>query len=368
MQIAIKKLTNSDLSFFKVHLKLSKQKAINLNSNVFIEQFFPSLSRSFETIQLQLAIVGPSGKQPYWLSRKVLRSRGAKNWRLNGEFVHDLDEDPNRFSQLIADDYAILAFEGNDRPTALTLILVGQSEDADLHSAMSKKFSFAGRETMISVSDADISDLRQQTDGIYSGDHPLDLLQIPDTIEDALFTPITSKRKTPTGKSVALTQEQLQRQLQSAQDTGQIGEELFRIWLIARGHDETDFEWTSLTYARSAYDFEISNPKWNDTQETVYVDVKTTKGPFSRAFHMSLSELKWAAEHSTYRIARIYEIESDTPKMKLLTGITDFARDLLQTMDSFPEGVIVDSVTMASQLFKMEIEATIPKAEGYVKE
>ena len=368
MKIAIKKLTNSDLSFFKVHLKLSKQKAINLNSNVFIEQFFPNLDRSFETIQLQLAIVGPSGKQPYWLSRKVLRSQGAKNWRLNGEFIHNLDEDINRFRHLVANDYAILAFEGSDRPTALTLILVSQSEDADLYSAIGEKFSFAGRNTMIAISDADISDLRQQTEDIYSNDHPLDLLQIPDTIEDALFTPITSQRKTSTGKFVALTQEQLQRQLLSAQDTGQVGEELFRIWLIATGHNETDFEWTSLTHARSAYDFEISNPKWSDAQGAVYVDVKATKGLFTRAFHMSLSELKWAAEHPTYRIARIYEIESDTPKMKLLTGVTDLARDVLQTMDGFLEGVTVDSLTIASHLFKVEIEEMLPSSGDYVTE
>jgi len=365
MQIAIKKLTNSDLSFFKVHLKLSKQKAINLNSNIFVDLFFPNLSGSFETVQLQLAIAGPGGKPPYGLSRKILRSPGAKNWRLNGEFIHDPDEDMQRFSRLLAGDYAILAFEGHDRPAALTFILIGSLEDKQLHSAISTRFSFGDRDTMVAISDADILTLRQQSDEGYPDSHPLDILQTPDTIEDALFnSAAVSKHKTSTGRSAALTQEQLQRQLLSAQDTGQIGEELFQTWLMASRHGEDDFEWVSLTHARSAYDFEVRNPKWLEEQTLMFIDVKTTKGPFERVFHMSLSELKWAAEHPTYRIARISEIENDSPKIKLLTGISDFAREVFQAIENLPEGVTVDSLSIKPNRFSIEVEDTISKSRA----
>lgn len=127
MKIALKLLTASDLSLFKVHLRLSKQKAINLNSGIFIDQFYPALQNTFEAVPVELSIYGPAAKPAHILTRKTLRSPGSKNWRLDGEFIHDIEEDPDRFRHLQAGDYALITFSGDERPTAIQLILISQA-------------------------------------------------------------------------------------------------------------------------------------------------------------------------------------------------------------------------------------------------
>lgn len=357
MRIAIKKLSNSDLSFFKIHLKLSKQKGINLNSNVFVDEFFPGLKGSFVSIQFQLGILGPKGRQVEWLSRKVLRSKGAKNWRLNGEFVHDPDDDPLRYSQLHNEDYAILAFEGAVQPSSVVMVLVSQVEDQQLHKTITDLFSFSGRNTMKAISADDIYRLRQLTEDAYEQSHPLDIFDLPDTIEDALFDSSnqTSIRRS-NGKSIPLTTEQLQQQLRVAHEVGQLGEELFRNWLLSQNYDESEFEWVSMSHARAAYDFELQKCSWLSVSGEFYVDVKTTKGPFERTFHMSKSELVWASEHDSYKIARISEVDSDAPKIRILGGISKMASSILDKLDALPEGVSADSVSLQPAL--LEVEAT----------
>ena len=73
-RVAIKQLTQSDLSFFAVHLKRSKQKAINLNSDIFIDRFYPGLEGLADELPFRLSIIGPRGRPPYVLTRKALRS------------------------------------------------------------------------------------------------------------------------------------------------------------------------------------------------------------------------------------------------------------------------------------------------------
>ncbi|MFZ1754774.1 MAG: DUF3883 domain-containing protein [Caldilineaceae bacterium] len=361
-RIAIKQLTASDLSFFEGHLKLSKQKAINLNRDVFVDDFFPGLTGSSESIHLTLTIIGPGGSLPYPISRKILRTKGAKNWRLNGEIVRNPEDAPDRFEKLESGDLAVLSFEGKDRPNGLILILISQAEDGNLHSLLTSNAQLLGRQSMASVSLSDIDTWRMATQNEYLEFHPFEVLTQPDTIEDALFGErddlVVLPRRTP-GRLIPLTTEQLQKQLLVAHETGLNGEELFHSWLLL-DHKDQQIDWISATYARSPYDFKIQNPNWAQSESEVYVDVKTTKGDWDREFHVSLSELRFAAASTSYWVARIYGYEGSEPRMKLLSGLSEIAQRTLAHAGKFPDDVVAESFRINANLLQVDLEADLP--------
>jgi hypothetical protein len=124
MKIAIKVLSQSDLSFFAAHHDSSKQRAIELNSEVFIERFYPGLRDASAQVIFPLVLLGPGGKMAHRLTRMAMRSFRAKNWLITGEPIYDPDEEPDRYRKLAQKDFAIMFFEGTGRPQAVTLILV----------------------------------------------------------------------------------------------------------------------------------------------------------------------------------------------------------------------------------------------------
>lgn len=359
-KIAIKVLTASDLSFFRVHLERSKQKAINLNSDVFIEQFYPGLKESSSPVVFPLAIVGPGGRAAHRLTRKALRSTGSKNWRLNGEFVYDPDDEPGRYNELAVGDFAVIAFDGIEKPAAVTLILVSEREDQELHAAIAARCGFTGRNTMAAVPEALIDELRAVS-GAYRGEHPLDALGFRDSVEEVLFggaapaLPIGPK----TGRSVVMSHEALRNRLLAAEETGQKGEELFGEWLAATDHQDDDFEWVSQTHARAAFDYEVFRAKWLSTRPHVFVDVKTTSGPYERPIHMSISELRFAASAENYRIARVYEIGSRQKRLRILRNVDMVARSVIAALGSLPAGAVADSIQLDPAMFEIELEAVL---------
>ena len=358
-KIAIKVLTASDLSFFKVHLQLSKQKAINLNSDIFIDRFYPGLKGAQEPVVFPFTVIGPGGKAPHQLTRKALRSPGAKNWRLNGEFIHDPDGEPGRYDGLAPNDFAVMTFEGSVQPKAVTLVLVSASGDNKLRAAIASIFEFTGRNTMVEVSGAIIADLRAATiDAYAAGAHPFDALVLHDTLEEVLFddTSPTPAGTVSSGRSVTMSPQDLHRQLLAAEEIGQLGEELFGSWLSARGHGEDDFEWVSLTHARSAFDYEVHTARWLENAPHVLVDVKTTRGPFERPVHMSIAELRFAAKRNDYRIARLYGIGSPTPRVRILTGVQPLAESIVASLGALPAGVVADSVQIKPDAFVVELD------------
>lgn len=364
MKLAIKLLTQSDRSFFKVHLRFSKQKAINLNRDVFIDRLYPGLQGVYTTIGFPLSVVGPGGRAAHRLMRKVLRSEGGKNWRLNGEFIHDPDDEPGRYDLLQDDDFAIMAFDGTERPEALTLVLVSAVEDALLHEAISA-LGLSGRDSMREVSETLIAELRSKTADSYFADHPLDALAIRDTVEEVLFGAGGSVAAgvPPSGLSIPMTPEELRRQLLTAGETGQRGEALFADWLTSTGHEEGDFEWVALKYARSAFDFEVKAARWISDAPRVFVDVKTSRGAFDSPIHMSIAQIRFAVATPAYRIARIHDFGGATPKVTLLNGVDVVASSVLKELGNMPEGVVVESLQLPPKLFQVEYVADLP-SEG----
>lgn len=361
-KIAIKVLSQSDLSFFKAHQQRSNQKAIQLDGEVFVECFYPGLRGSLEQRVLLLTLMGPGGRAPPLLTRVALRCRGSEDWLIKGELVRDPEEEPGRYGGLMEGDFAIMAFEGHARPESVMLVLVSATEDSVLHATLAERLELTGKHGMRKVSQAVIAQLRADTlDAYPNGEHPLEPLICPDTVEDALFgtgapAPTDARRF---GQQASFSPEALRRQLLAAEQIGQQGEELFGAWLTSTGHEEGDFTWISETHTRSAYDLEVHRARWLDGTPKVFVDVKTTRGPFEREIHMSIAELRFAAETEGYRIARLYKLDGETPKLRMLTGVQAVAARILGRLESLPEGVTVDSLQIDPRLFEVELRTRL---------
>src|SRR5438445_3381780 len=106
-RLAVKRLTASDLTFFEYQVRtrdVGNQKAINLNADVFIDQLYPVLpDYAVETagrIPIDLSVYGPNAAPLHDLQRKIVKFGSYKNWRLNGEFVHNPDDSPERYNSL----------------------------------------------------------------------------------------------------------------------------------------------------------------------------------------------------------------------------------------------------------------------------
>lgn len=359
-KIAIKVLTPADLSFFKFHSKVSNQRALNLASDLFIQRFYPGLAGFFDAVPCQLTVFGPGGGGAHTVSRQVRRAERSKGWCLDGELIQDPDGEPGRYDVLAVNDFAVMSFLGKDAPEAVRLVLVSASADARLHATIGGALDFSGKRTMREVPEAMVSKWRAATREAYSGEHPLDALIFRDTVEDVLFGPEpTPAAGAPSGRSVAMSSQELRLQLLAAEETGHRGETLFGCWLSAKGHAEDDFDWVTQTRARSAFDFEVYSARWFAEASRVFVAVKTTAGPFERPVHMSIAELRFAAVTANYRIARLYEIDGRAPKLRILTGVQSFAARLIESFSALPVGVAIDSVQFKPELLSPELEDVV---------
>jgi hypothetical protein len=141
MRFAAKRLTRSDLTFFEYQFRrqnAGNQKSINLNRNVFVDLLFPLAASMTGGVARQfpvpVSIYGPGLRTArHLITRKVIAAGGSqKNWRLNGEFVPDPDDDPTRYHGLAEHDLAVFGFEGdNGVPVAVYMVLLAQSEADD---------------------------------------------------------------------------------------------------------------------------------------------------------------------------------------------------------------------------------------------
>lgn len=354
LRVAIKQLTASDLTFFAAHFhkpeQRSKQKAINLNADVFVTRFYPGLRDRFTELHFGLTIVGPNAAPPYILSRKAIRSEGAKNWRLNGELINDPSDQPNRFDDLTAGDIAILAFEGSDVPQHVTLVLISGTSDSELFSAVSQVVQFKGRQTMHPLRESNLRYLLDDTREVYTDFHPLEPLLTAESVEEAIYGSAQTRESVvqSNGRGAAVSPESIRRQAIAAGETGQLGEEIFERWLVNAGHSTEEFEWVSKIHGRAAFDFEVMHPHWEAVEDSLYVDVKATRGPHESPFHMCVAELRWASMNSSYRIARVSSLATQPAEIRILGDVSEVATSILEVFDTkLPGEVRVDSVEIS---------------------
>lgn len=360
-KIAIKRLTKSDLTLFTWHFKemnSGNQKSINLNANVFIDKLYPDLpqisaQKGKTSFLVDLSIYGPGTAPKHSLARKIVKGAAYKNWRLNGEFVGNPIDSPERYNCLREGDYGILIFDGEPVVDELKLILVSahHQEDAGFYASIA---AIMNGESMKAVTSAELEALVSQSN--INATHAARVMDIDGAFEDAALGGITgvqalqkwsSKRK--------ISKDDLRRARDRADSTGAIGEEFVDYYLGCQQSDGEieSYRWASNDNAIEAYDFVID--------ERVYLDVKATSGSFGQKMHISINELLHMRDLEEYRIYRVYAIDGKIAKLRISESLNIFSKRVLERLDPVLDGVRVDNISVSPEaiLFNEEIDIEI---------
>lgn len=372
MRYAVKLLTASDLTLFAGYFRLhptSKQKGVNLDSDVLAGRLFPALpSAVFGTFEQPVVVdlYGPSGTALHRVRRKIIKSEGGKNWRLNGKLIYGPDADPARFDGLEAEDIAVIGFDGEPLPTTLSMVLLSASAPADqpLLEYLRGTFKLAPRvRPMADISMADLAAVPTPAD------HPLRLL-LPDparaadvlaAAEDDEGARRRLDIRARSGTTRPVSAAELAAAKQRAQEIGRAGEALFCAHLEserAAGHI-AGFTWTADQNATSSFDFEI----YETSGITTLVDVKSTAAGFDGTLHVSAAELERAAS-SEYRLARVYDLEAPAGAMvRLSSPIGVVASAICAQLAELPSGVRASKLEIQTSKFTWEAALRLPLEE-----
>ena len=356
-KLALKRLTASDLTFFEWYFKnknAGNQKAINLNADVFILQLYPYLNQQFATkIGVDLWISGPNATGSVNLQRKIIKGESYKNWRLDGEMVHDTVYPSARLNQLNIDDIAVLGFEGKQSPRVVNLILVGSQSHRD-KALFSMLNGVLRAHSMIAIERRALEDQCKKNQ--ISRKHPIwSVIDYEDLAEAAAGqAPATARlQKSPTHRS--RTPDEFREARESWERTGRQGEELVDSYLRQQvdSGTMTDYRWVANMNAISPHDFMVKRAvTWEK------LEIKTTSGGFNREFHLPLSELRdMAYGVEEYRIGRVYDLSDAGAKLRVSKKLRQFGRSILATVN-FPRGVTLNGVTIRpySRDYAEEIE------------
>lgn len=365
-KLALKKLKKSDLTFFKSYFSnhdKSKQKGFNLDSKLIEGKFFPGLKAQLaplpkKSAHVDLTFLGPGLAPAYTLARKI--KIDAKNLRLNGELVHDPDDQPGRFDALGEDDFVLLEFGGANLPDTVSAVLIaaGEPEDSALHAGFTK--ILPGKiDSMCALTE---DDLQKVIDAAApSPSHPVRDWLEPELLEgvaigDAVAVAEVIKRRPGRGMSAA----DLKAAKVSAERTGEIGEELLDAFLGSGADPQIeDHKWVSQENAISPYDF-LVNLAGGVAR---HVDAKSTSGKFEVPLYLSTAEIRHAlASDVPYDIYRLYGVKESGAKMRIARDIKARLVPLQAALDVLPKGVRVDSLAFDPGFF--DFEAVVIDIDG----
>jgi len=366
-RLALKRLTASDLTFFESlfrSLNVGNQKSINLNADVFIESFYPNLPALVSTlgdrITVSLTILGPAGAPAYVLSRAVTKREAYKNWRLNGEFVRDPEDEPGRFNILAAGDLAIFDFTGESGPQNVSLLLIAANSPADkpIYDKLNTVVP-GGRRTMIEIT----RDLVATAAIGAPAPHPIWTLaadpEYDAALEDAALGGSEGVEKLAAKPAKPVSAATLAAKKLAMEKNGRDGEAL--AWVRLNSMQESglcsSIVWVSDSNAVSSFDF---TAVFGGTK--VRIDAKSTSGKFNQLFHMSKAELVAAAKDERYDLWRIYLIDEDGARLRVAEDIAKTAKAVLAGI-SLPKGVTVDAVSINPEILKWGDEILIERPD-----
>jgi hypothetical protein len=371
-RIAIKRLTSSDCTLFEAVFRkigAGNQKSINLNAEILTGQLYPGLTGATASngneIPLPLSIYGPGGKGAHRLTRKIIKNATYKNWRLNGEFIHGPPDDGSRYDDINPGDLAVMAFEGEQTPAAMDLILVAQNapDDAPLHKALTPLLA---NKSMVAVDPTQIAAAAESA-GIPST-HPIYLAaddpEMDAALEDAAQGGVAGLGKLLTNRAsrrVSLTD--LVKAKARADQTGRDGEGLVNGYLVAelKAGRLGYINWVSDQNAIAPFDFEIGS----STGERTLIDVKSTTGPFENIIHVSLAEVLEASGAIPYRIYRVFELNEDGGKLRRSEDIGTLARTLKALHEQhMPAGIRIDGFSVSTSILKWSVEELVDRQDG----
>lgn len=349
-KLAIKRLTASDLTFFSWHFRnqnAGNQKALNLNADVFVDQIYPALPElSVEyggRIPIDLSLFGPGIKGLHNLQRKIVKGAAYKNWRLNGEFIYNPEDDQDRYNALAPDDLVLIEFSGAAVPNAVTLVMVAQMvpADATLHSVLN---TFLGQRRMAALDQADLDNLLAQSG--LPDTHPAYRLSLDADLEDVVLGAGGGNRRVfahYTSRQVG--KDELLRARTGADQTGRLGEELVNAHLVQRtvSGELESIEWVSDVNAVAPFDFRIVTAEGQE----ILIDVKATSGEFERSIHLSFNEILQVANGAQrYDIYRAFGVSAKGGQLRVAKDIKDFGKVVLDSLRGLPDGVTADGVSV----------------------
>lgn len=361
-KLTAKKLTASDLTLFEWHFKnrnAGNQKAINLNADVFINTLYPILPELAVDrggkIPLDLQIYGPGNAQLLNLQRKVIKIGSYKNWRLNGEFIYNPTDAPERFNVLIPGDIVIFEFNGIDIPSSAKAIFI--SNNLPIDKPLWAGFNaLLGSRAMNAVSLSEVESIIHAAEP--SSDHPIHELTVSKELEEIILTGQVDLKKLREKPSLRrISKEDLIRAKRNAEDKGRRGEELISSFLL--GEHSTNkiksFFWESDLNPIYPYDFYYINL----SDEKIFVEVKSTEGEFERDFYISNNELKQAIDSPHYHIFRVYNIQETKACLRICTDIKEIAKQVLDIFRSLPEGVKANGISISPKKLSFSDELLI---------
>jgi hypothetical protein len=362
-KIAVKRLAASDLTLFAWHFRhrnAGGQKSITLNADVFIGEFYPALPELIlETggkIPVDLSLYGPGLKGLHNLQRKIIKWGSYKNWRLNGEFIHNPNEDEERYNVLEPGDLALMEFSGVALPDSVKAVLLAARVGADssLHAALVR---FMGSRRMAVLPLADLERITAESNTPEG--HPALQMTLDLDLEDAALG--GSQGLTRLFKRASLRQigkDDLQHARRLADETGRIGEELVNSYLVERRSqgELVEVEWVSQDNAVAPFDFRVRT----SGGELILIDAKTTSGEFERPIHVSLNELLQIANGAErYDIYRVYGASIAEGQLRTSPNLRGFGQEVLRALAALPEGVAADSVSVSPRRLQFTAEVTI---------
>ncbi len=367
-KLAIKKLTASDLTFFEYHYRnnpAGKQKAINLNADVFIEKMYPFLETVAENnrnrIPITLEFYGPGIRyNVYSLTRKIIKGENYKNWRLDGELIHEQDDAPDRFKSLIPGDFAVMEFDGSETyPNLCKIILIGLNfpDDVGLHGHFQ---NFMVEKSMKLLSISELEEIVAQIKPEINPQHPIFELILDEAIEDAAQGGIQGIKILARRPSYSTVRDPdaLERAWQKAAKIGRKGEELVDVYLTKQKTNSiiSDYEWASRDNAVSPYDFII----WDKDNIKVLIDVKTTEYDFEQALHISFNELLTMRDHNgKYDLFRVYNVTENSGNLRIASDLKKFSEKILEILEQLPKGVTSDSISVKPRIISFGNEVSL---------
>jgi hypothetical protein len=353
-KLALKKLKASDLSFFQAYLNRfpqTKQKGFNLDQRVIERVHFPALTSQIDAAPdrraaVALTLYGPGGAAPYLLMRKVLRAQ--KNWRLNGEAIHNPRDDPARFDSVEPEDIA----SGSGMPNAIKVVLLSATHAADASTHAAFSAAFPGQ-SMSVITEEEI----ERVIGMAKppANHPIHDWLDQELLEDIGHgDPLATERLLRKRQGRGLTAAELSKAKANAERVGRDGEALLAHYFeTSLGAELASFDWVADVNAVSPFDFKLTLKSGS----TRHADAKSTGGVFGNPLYLSMSEVRHALTSGTpYDIYRLYKVNESGASLRIAANIASKLESIAACLSDLPSGVKVDSLSFNPDYFDFGAE------------
>ncbi len=357
-KLALKRLKASDLSFFQAYLNQfpqTKQNGFNLDQRVFEKILFPALAAEIDATPDRRALVvltlfGPGGAAPCQLAREVLKAQ--KNWRLNGEAIHNPRDDPTRFDSVAPEDIAIMEFSGSGMPTAIKVVLLSATHPADASTHAAFAEAFPGQ-SMSVITEVEI----ERVIGLAKTpvNHPIHDWLDQDLLEDIGHgDPLATERLLRKRQGRGLTAAELSKAKANAERVGRDGEAfLAHYFETSFGAELASFDWVADVNAVSPFDFKLTLK----SSSIRHVDAKSTGGAFGNPLYLSMNEMRHALTSGIpYDLYRLYKVNDSGASLRIATNIAGKLEPIASCLTDLPTGVKVDSLSFNPDYFDFGAE------------